>query len=161
MIFLADLRTPPGLAMPLFYVAPILISLWAPRRQHTVAIAYAGIAFTVLGYVYTPPGREPRLEAANRLVCLLAILSSSVLSLLRREGEDKHLAAYEILDRQVQQHNNELTHANKTLQAEISERKTAEKALRQLSNHLLHLQDDERRRIARRSEEHTSELQSH
>ena len=156
-VFIVDLRTPVGLAVPIFYIVPVLVSLWSPRRNHTVVVAYASIALTVLAYIYSPPSLEPRMEAANRLIGLLTVLAGAALGLLRREEESKQHAAYEALETRLKESNTELIQANKTLKAEVTERKAVEEALRQLSNHLLHLQDDERRRIARELHDTTAQ----
>ena len=156
-VFVLDLRTRVGLAVPLFYIIPVLVSLWSPRRRHTVSIAYACIALTVLAYLYSPPDIEPRLEVANRLICLLTVLAGTALGLLRREEETKQHGAYEELENRFKDRNQELIQANKSLKDEVRDRQAVEEALRQLSNHLLHLQDDERRRIARELHDTTAQ----
>jgi signal transduction histidine kinase len=54
--------------------------------------------------------------------------------------------------------NNELFHANQSLQAEVGKRTHAEEELRALSGRLLRLQDDERRRLARELHDSTGQL---
>lgn len=57
--------------------------------------------------------------------------------------------AHDELDRRVRERTSELSEANLALQREVSERLNAENTLRQLSQRMFLLQDDERRRIAR------------
>jgi signal transduction histidine kinase len=70
--------------------------------------------------------------------------------LLQREFNERILQdAREELERRVLQRTLEITKANADLRREISERLSAESALRQLSQNIVRLQDEERRRIAR------------
>lgn len=57
--------------------------------------------------------------------------------------------AHDELERRVSERTKELSEANDALQREVSERLNAENTLRQLSQRMFLLQDDERRRIAR------------
>ena len=54
--------------------------------------------------------------------------------------------------------NNELFHANEALKQEVGKRTRAEQELRALSGHLLRLQDDERRRLARELHDSTGQI---
>ena len=48
-IFVADLRHPPGLAIPVLYLVPLLLSIWQPYQRDTY-IATAGCSgLTMLG----------------------------------------------------------------------------------------------------------------
>src|SRR5581483_11086459 len=49
VIFVCDLFLKVPVAVQLFYIVPILVSLWAPPQQHTLHIANASTVLTVLG----------------------------------------------------------------------------------------------------------------
>lgn len=59
---------------------------------------------------------------------------------------------------EVEHANNELSRANEALHNEVARRNSAEEELRRLSNRLLELQDDERRRLARELHDSTGQL---
>jgi signal transduction histidine kinase len=70
--------------------------------------------------------------------------------LLQREQNERVLqGATEELERRVLHRTLEITKVNADLRREVSERLNAENALRQLSQNIVRLQDEERRRIAR------------
>jgi PAS domain S-box-containing protein len=67
----------------------------------------------------------------------------------RKLAEEALRQAHDELERRVAERTGELANANKALQAEISERKHAEEARRQLLGQVVTAQEDERRRISR------------
>jgi signal transduction histidine kinase len=62
------------------------------------------------------------------------------------------------LEFRVQERTAELESLNKTLEAEIRERSFAEKSLRDLTGRLLHLRDEEQRRLARELHDSTAQI---
>ena len=76
---------------------------------------------------------------------------------VRKRVEEALRRTHDELETQVQKRTEELVQVNKALGADISERKRVERALRTLSGRLLHLQDEERRRIARELHDSTSQ----
>jgi signal transduction histidine kinase len=156
-VFVLDTRKEPGLAVSLFYLAPILITFWSPQRWHTLVIANAATILTVVAYTRSPVGEERPFEFRNRMICLVAVWIVATLAMVRRQAEDRFEAEQAELERRIRDHSNELARANTELQAEIADRKSAEAALRQLSTHLLSAQDDERRRIARELHDTTAQ----
>ncbi|MBM3876528.1 MAG: sensor histidine kinase [Verrucomicrobia bacterium] len=156
-VFLVDRRKSPGLAVSLFYLAPILLTMWAPRRWHTLFIANAATLLIVLGYRSLPVPEERGFEFGNRMISLVAVWVVATIAMVRRQEEDKFQEMHEKLENQIRDHSNELARANAELKAEITDRENAEAALRQLSTHLLTAQDDERRRIARELHDTTAQ----
>lgn len=113
------------------------------------------------------PTSEMIADARSQLPELGAIFASLLILLLvstihfarKLQLSSVHLqAAHDGLERRVQERTSELRQTNHDLQAEISERRQMEGALRKLSTDLLHSQDEERRRIAR--ELHDSTVQT-
>lgn len=62
------------------------------------------------------------------------------------------------LDQRVRERTIELQHVNQNLQEEVAERERTEESLRRLSGRLLHLQDEERRRLARELHDSTAQM---
>lgn len=156
-VFLVDLRKPAGVAVSLFYTAPILLTMWSARRWHTLVVANVATILTVYAYTRLPAVGERAFEFRNRTICLLAVWLVATLAMLRRQAEERFEKMHEEMERKIRDHSNELARANTELRDEIADRETAEKALRQLSTHLLSAQDDERRRIARELHDTTAQ----
>jgi PAS domain S-box-containing protein len=72
-VFLADLRLPLGASVSAFYVAVVLLGLWAPSRRFTAATAASVSALTALGAVLSPGGPSPWMAAVNRPAALMLI----------------------------------------------------------------------------------------
>jgi signal transduction histidine kinase len=85
---------------------------------------------------------EPEISTGSRLCYDLVFLIFAMLMIhFTRERKE--------LEGRVAERTAELTRANEGLKLEIAERNRAEEELRRLSGQLLHLQDEERRKIAR------------
>ncbi len=108
-------------------------------------------------------GKHGNVNMLKRPICLPTLISavrSAVRARIRqyevqelleqREQNERVLEeAREQLERRVLQSTLEITKVNSDLRREVSERLNAENALRQLSQSVVRLQDEERRRIAR------------
>jgi signal transduction histidine kinase len=97
------------------------------------------------------PLRVPTLISAVRSAMRARGRQYEVRDLLKQREENERVLqeAREELERRVLQRTMELTKANSDLRREVSERLNAENALRQLSQSVVRVQDEERRRIAR------------
>jgi signal transduction histidine kinase len=97
------------------------------------------------------PLRVPTLISAVRSAMRARGRQYEVRDLLKQREENERVLqeAREELERRVLQRTMELTKANSDLLREVSERLNAENALRQLSQSVVRVQDEERRRIAR------------
>jgi len=92
------------------------------------------------------------LGAANRRKELK--LDETIVALKEEAGERRHAQqelreAHDVLEHRVAERTAELLQALNRLESEVTVRKLAEEQLRRLSIHLMTLQDEERRRIAR------------
>jgi signal transduction histidine kinase len=148
-VFVLDLMLPSALVPYCLYSVPVLISFWSPRREHTLLVANCCTALVAIGVVALPPKVDRWTVISNRFFGLCVIWSVTLIGLLLRRRDGKVHEDLREMDTQLQRRTNELTIANEDMRKEIADRQRAEDSLRQLSGHLLHLQDTERRRIAR------------
>src|SRR3984893_2822279 len=97
------------------------------------------------------PIRVPTMISAVRSVMRARGRQYEVRDLLKQREQNERVLqeAREELERRVLQRTMEITKVNSDLRREVSERLNAENALRQLSQSIVRLQDEERRRIAR------------
>ena len=97
------------------------------------------------------PLRVPTLLSAVRSARRARRRQYQVRDLLKQRDDSARVLreAHDELERRVLQRTMEITKANFDLRREVSERLNAENALRQLSQNIVRLQDEERRRIAR------------
>ncbi len=138
-----------GFPVATFYVAPVLLALWSQNTQHALYLAYAATGLSVLGFMSGPLGGQHGAEMANRTLSIAMVWLAAALSLQRWRREKTLERAFSDMERRVRDRTDDLTKANSSLQLEIADRKGKEELLRQLSGHLMHAQDQERRRIAR------------
>ncbi len=132
-----------------FYVAPVLLALWSQNTQHALYFAYGATGLSVVGFMRGPLTGPHEAEMANRILSIAMVWLAAALSLQRWRREKILERAFSDMERRVRDRTGELTKANASLETEIADRKGKEELLRQLSGHLMHAQDQERRRIAR------------
>lgn len=157
VVFVLDLALPSMLAPYCLYFVPVMVTLWSPRREHTVLVASLCTALIAIGVLTLPPRLDPWIVGFNRLIGVTLIWVAALVGLLLKGRETKFHEALRELDGRLQRRTNELTAINEELRKEIADRQRAEDSLRQLSGHLLHLQDTERRRIARELHDTTAQ----
>jgi signal transduction histidine kinase len=97
------------------------------------------------------PIRVPTLISAVRSALRARARQYEVRDLLKQREQNERVLqeAQEGLERRVLQRTLEITKVNSDLRREVSDRLNAENALRQLSQNIVRVQDEERRRIAR------------
>lgn len=83
-LFALDVLTPQGVTIGLFYIAVILLSLWAKPLKVTVAFAVASTGLILIGMELSHPGPPVRYEYLNRLLAIAVIWSTTIISLHRK-----------------------------------------------------------------------------
>lgn len=127
------------------------------HRHHTAAFARSGLQTFRMSHRdrllgLRKDGTEFRMEST---VSKLEIDGERIFTVILRDmsawvrAEEELGRARDELETRVRERTMELEQANRTLQAEIAERRLAEESLRELSGRLLRLQDEERRRLVR------------
>ncbi len=94
LTFVVDLRLPRGVAVGVFYVAPVFSAFWISRRfrtAFTVLVAALASALTVLGYFLSPPGGTLWVVLLNRGLILLAIWVTAISGLRYASVRDQLL----------------------------------------------------------------------
>lgn len=88
-IFAIDaLFFPVGVAVGVLYVLPVLVSLRSRQQTFVFTVAAGATLLTVLGFVLSPSGSVLWMAVANRLIAVLAIWVTAILSLQQRKAED-------------------------------------------------------------------------
>lgn len=75
------------------YIAVVLFSLWAPKKNFTVTVAVLTSVLTIVGFFYSPPGGEMWKVLFNRGLALFAIWVTAGLTLQRKIAEEKRISA--------------------------------------------------------------------
>jgi PAS domain S-box-containing protein len=84
VIFLLDVLTPAGVAVPMFYVVPVLLLMWAGRPWEPPSVAAAATLLILLGMSLTPAGGSPAFAVLNRLLEIVGIwMAAGVVALHR------------------------------------------------------------------------------
>jgi len=79
-ILIVDIASLPlGVAAGVAYVAVVLVSLWLPKWRHSLLVAAAVSALTLIGYLWSEPSGLKWMVIANRLLALAAIWSTAVI----------------------------------------------------------------------------------
>lgn len=89
-IFTWDLSAPPGIAIGVLYVMPVIFSLWQPWAGAPFLAAGAASILTILGFALTEPPGGIDEAAINRMLSVVAIWAAAIASYwprrLRAEG---------------------------------------------------------------------------
>jgi len=86
IILNADIMLPLGMAVPIAYGLPVLLTLWSSRPLFTYLAASVTTALTLLGLFFSPPGL-PELALQNRLIALGTIWCVAGLVVLFRRAK--------------------------------------------------------------------------
>ncbi|MBS1158903.1 MAG: hypothetical protein H6R15_1322 [Proteobacteria bacterium] len=155
-IFIVDLNTPLGLAVPFFYLLLALLAIGIEAENRTLlAIALFGPLLAGIKLLILPANGVVWLGQANRLIFLLLIWLAVGLELLRRALEAGRRENSRELERQVRERTEAWRVANRKLETEVAERKAAEatildntQRLQALTQQLVEVQDAERKALA-------------
>jgi PAS domain S-box-containing protein len=108
VIFVVDLSLPLGVAGGVPYVALVLVSLWSPRRQHTLVAATGATVLTVLGFFFSPLGGVLWKVLFNRFLAVFAVWVTTILVLQRKRAEEETWKLNQVLEQRVQKRTTEL-----------------------------------------------------
>ena len=87
IVFILDLLTPMGVAIPMLYSGLVLLGLWSPHPKFALTAAIMATILSVLGAFITPPGGVAWIGVANRLMALLIIWTTAFLVLRYKRAE--------------------------------------------------------------------------
>src|SRR5574341_1660873 len=87
-IFIVDLYLPLGVAVPMAYVVPVLLSLWLADRRFTIVAAAVGTLLTVAGIFNSPKGGVLWIALVNRGLAITVIWTTAALVLLHKQAQE-------------------------------------------------------------------------
>ena len=96
ILFAIDLALPLGIALPMSYVALVLIALWSDQRWLTVSFAGSAVLFTVLGFFLLPSG-DMMLGLINRGLAIVVIGITGSLVILAQDARQELRALHRFL----------------------------------------------------------------
>jgi hypothetical protein len=85
-VFSVDIMLPLGIAIPIAYVLPVLLTLWSSRPLFPYLTAIGVTALTVIGFFVSPPGLHD-LAIQNRLIALGTVWCVASLTLLFKRAK--------------------------------------------------------------------------
>ena len=89
LMFVIDVLTPLGVAVPVLYVGLIVIATWSPHPRFTVMSAGGFTALTVAGFFLSPSQGEIWVAATNRALVIFVIWATAILSLSHKRQEEE------------------------------------------------------------------------
>lgn len=153
VVFLVDMETPLGLAVPFLYLLLALIAMAAQVGNRVLlAVAALATALAAIKLLVPPADGLPELGQANRLIFTILMWTAVGLELFRRRCEAKLQAERLQFSRDLERLVQERTEA---LQKEVAERKQAERTIQEyaerlqaLAGQLVETQENERAHLA-------------
>ena len=79
VLFVLDLLTPMGVAIPMLYAGLVLLGLWSSHPSFAFVAASIATILCILGAIITPPGGVVWMGLANRLMALTIIWTTAVI----------------------------------------------------------------------------------
>jgi hypothetical protein len=73
IVFVLDVMTPRGVAIPMLYSGLVLLGLWSPYSMFAPIAAVIATLLSVLGFFLSPQGGIPWISAVNLLLALVMI----------------------------------------------------------------------------------------
>ncbi len=93
LLFIFDLLLPLGVAAGVPYITVVLVSLWSPKKNFTLLVAFFSSVLTIAGFYLSPPGGEMWKVLVNRSLALFAIWVTAFITLQRKTADEKRLEA--------------------------------------------------------------------
>ncbi len=89
IILAVDLIFPVDLVGGIPYVAPVLMTMWFPKKTYTYLFAFLGTIFVVVGYFFSPGESAVWVVTANRSLAVLVIWMTVLLVIQRKKSIDE------------------------------------------------------------------------
>lgn len=89
LILYLDLQIPLGVAIGVFYIGAVLLSLYSSGARFTIFVAIVSSALTISVFFISPPIEEMWKALFNRAIALSAIWVTALLGLMRKMAEKK------------------------------------------------------------------------
>lgn len=86
-VFVLDVMTARGVAIPMLYSGLVLLGLWSPHPRFAFIAAVIATALSILGFFLSPPGGVPWISATNLLLALAMIWAVGFLVLRYKRAE--------------------------------------------------------------------------
>jgi len=87
LVFILDLLTPMGVAIPMLYSGLVLLGLRSPHPKFALLAATMATILSVLGAIITPPGGVVWIGLTNRLVALIIVWTTAFLVMRYKRAE--------------------------------------------------------------------------
>jgi PAS domain S-box-containing protein len=130
-IFVVDTYTPLGYVVPALYFVAQIVAAPGLRRPLIPLLPLLGTILTVVGFLLSPPGVDPRIALVNRGMIIFILWWFSILLIRHRETEEALDRLLRDLEERVMERSRALSETNASLQSEISQRQRAEDELRE------------------------------
>ncbi len=101
-VFWLDTITPPGVAVPVFYIAPVLLFFASGHYWEPLLVALAATVLIIAGVYVTPDGGSPDVAAINRPIGAMVVWISAALVAQYRRTLTRWTAQYD-LDREARE----------------------------------------------------------
>ena len=90
VIFATDVLVPQGIAIPMVYVAIVLISLWSDQKRLTLAFAACATLLTSIGYFLSPPGNATLAGINRGLSIVVLAVAAYPIVLIQQARQELH-----------------------------------------------------------------------
>ncbi|MFM9962565.1 MAG: PAS domain-containing protein [Planctomycetaceae bacterium] len=100
-VFLADIFTPRGVAVWLFYLVPLVGTFWWRRRNVELGVAGACLLLIVMGYIGLPNETPARFAIVNRIMGgSVLVLTAVLIERLKRSDEQRRVNESALVERE-------------------------------------------------------------
>lgn len=85
LTFIVDCLTPLGIAVPMLYIVPVLLTSLTVGLEWSIAAALLANALTYIGYYLSPAGGAVEIGHTNRLIASVLIWAAVIIGWLLRD----------------------------------------------------------------------------